>query len=149
MNQVITSPQTQEEFEEYYKLRWKMLRAPWGEPKGSEQDELDKTAIHIMAMVNDRIVGCCRLQINTKEQAQVRYMAVDDSLQGKGIGRLMLKRAEELALNQGISEMMLETRDIAVEFYKRNGYQPLKKSYVLFGDIQHITMTKKLIINAD
>jgi predicted GNAT family N-acyltransferase len=39
--------------------------------------------------------------------------------------------------------MILEARENAVPFYKSLGYEILKKSYLLFGEIQHYTMHKK------
>lgn len=43
MNIKICEP-SDENFEEYYYLRWKVLRKPWNQPIGSEKDELEKTA---------------------------------------------------------------------------------------------------------
>ena len=34
-------PETAEEFDAYYNLRWMVLRAPWNQPTGSEKDEYE------------------------------------------------------------------------------------------------------------
>ncbi len=38
----IKQPETEDEFRSYYQLRWKLLRAPWKQPEGSEIDEIEK-----------------------------------------------------------------------------------------------------------
>jgi hypothetical protein len=42
----IRSPETVEEFMQYYELRWRLLRKPWNQPKGSEKDEKEDEAFH-------------------------------------------------------------------------------------------------------
>ena len=44
------APQTSEEFEQYYQLRWEILRQPWHKALGSEQDELEQQSIHRMIL---------------------------------------------------------------------------------------------------
>ena len=44
----IRSPKTPQEFEEYYDLRWRILRAPFDEPRGKEKDNLENASIHMM-----------------------------------------------------------------------------------------------------
>ena len=76
---IITSPDSQEDFEKYYSLRWKLLRYPWNQPKGSEKDEFEDTAFHVMICENGRIpVGVGRLHINNDGEAQIRYMAGEE-----------------------------------------------------------------------
>jgi len=75
---IIRSPQTRDEYFRYYDLRWRILRAPWNQPKGTEQDELEGQAIHIIAIDGDKIVGCGRAHFNTEDEAQIRYMAVEN-----------------------------------------------------------------------
>jgi predicted GNAT family N-acyltransferase len=141
---IVRSPENQEEFEKYFALRYKILRQKWNQPRGSERDELEDSSIHIMALENDLVIGCCRLQFNSTEEAQIRYMAVEEGWQGKGIGRLMLLEAEKKAREKGARYIMLEARENAVEFYKQNDYTVTKESYLLFDVIQHYTMIKNI-----
>lgn len=140
----IRAPQTEREFEDYYLLRWKILRKAWNQPRGSETDELEETSFHLIAVDNERIIGCCRVQMNSETEAQLRYMVVDEGLQGKGIGKLLLMEAENVAKKAGAETVILESREKAVDFYKQNGYKVDKESYLLFGEIQHYTMSKIL-----
>jgi predicted GNAT family N-acyltransferase len=141
---IVRSPENQEEFKKYFALRYKILRQKWNQPKGSERDELEESCIHIMALENDLVIGCCRLQFNNAEEAQIRYMAVEEGWQGKGIGRLMLLESEKKAREKGARYIMLEARENAVDFYKQNDYTVTKESYLLFDEIQHYTMIKNI-----
>ena len=48
-----------------------------------------------------------RLHSNSPEEAQVRYMAVDPSHQGLGLGRKILQGLEDRARSQGIKRIVL------------------------------------------
>ena len=42
---IVRPPQNPEEFERYRDLRWRILRAPWNQPRGSELDEIEAKEI--------------------------------------------------------------------------------------------------------
>lgn len=138
----IKSPQTRDEFFKYYDLRWRILRAPWNQPKGSEQDELEGQAIHIIAVEDEKIVGCGRAHFNTEDEAQIRYMAVENNWQGKGVGKLILDELEKRVIEKGAKKIILHARENVVKFYEKNGYKILKPSHTLFGEIKHFLMIK-------
>jgi len=140
----ITSPQSKQDFEKYFQLRWEMLRKPWGEPKGSEQDDDEDDSFHVMVTDGDRVAGVARLQDTAPGQAQLRYMAVADDYQGKGIGRMIMQHIEQHAADNGIAEIFLHARQNAVAFYQALDYTQVEKSYLLFNCIQHYKMVKKL-----
>ncbi len=81
----IKQPETKAEFKHYYHLRWKLLRAPWNQPEGSEVDDIDDKCFYVMAITvnadeKDKVIGIARLQFNSDDEAQIRYMAVTKSL---------------------------------------------------------------------
>ncbi len=145
MDIVIKQPESPKEFEKYYKLRWRVLRAPWDEPKGSEKDGIEDECFHIAAL-NDgnKMIGVGRLQYNSADQAQIRYMAVETKHEGNGIGRMIVNALEQEARNKNINTVMLDARKPAVGFYQKLGYSIEEKSYLLFDEIQHFRMTKQL-----
>ncbi|WP_337873025.1 GNAT family N-acetyltransferase [Ignavibacterium sp.] len=139
---IVKSPQTRDEFFKYYDLRWRILRAPWNQPKGSEQDELEGQAIHIVAVEDEKIVGCGRAHFNTADEAQIRYMAVENQWQGKGVGKLILDELEKRVIEKGAKKIILHARESVVKFYEKNGYKIVKPSHTLFGSIPHFLMEK-------
>ena len=136
-------PHSELDFHRYYELRWRILRAPWQQPLGSEKDELEPVSIHLMACKTARIpAGVCRLHFNTGEQAQIRYMAVDENERYRGIGRLLLQRLEQLANERGANAVILNAREPVVGFYERNGYQISGPGHTLYQTIHHLRMIK-------
>lgn len=141
----ISKPKTKKEFERYYDLRWRILRKPWSQPRGSEKDELEEDGTHVMASEGSLILGVGRGHLNTPEEAQIRYMAVEESQRGKGVGSIILKELEKRLREKGAKYVMLNSRQSAVEFYKKHGYAVVGASHILFGEIPHLKMRKPLL----
>ena len=140
----VRSPETPDEFEQYYHIRWKTLRAPWGEPEGSERDERDHETLHRAAFVDGKVVGVARIQKNTAAEAQIRYMGVIEEYRGHGIGRLLVESLEQAAREKDFEYIILDARENAVGFYVVLGYEVIGESYLLFDSIQHFKMKKLL-----
>ena len=146
MKITVIEPQTPEEFKQYYNLRFEILRKPWGQPKSSERDNDDEISYHrlIIDEITGDTIAVGRLQFNTKEEAQIRYMAVADGFQGKGLGSQIISALEDVAQGKGIQRIILSARENALQFYKNNGYEIVKKTHLLFGEIQHWLMQKQI-----
>ena len=140
---MIRTPNTQKEWDEYYTLRYQVLRAPWNQPIGSERNEGDETALHFACFEENTIIGVGRLDYMSATIAQVRFMAVAGNRQGKGIGKKLMQHMEKIAIETGRTELILHAREIALPFYKNLGYTITEKSHLLFGEIQHYLMRKK------
>ena len=141
---IIKEPETKEEFEQYYDLRWKILRKPWKQPRGSEKDEQENDSIHIMVIQNDNIIGCGRGHFNSPTEAQIRYMAVEDEFQGEGVGSKILKTLERKLKEKGARVIILNSRENAVKFYQKHNYKIIEKGNILFGVIEHFKMRKEV-----
>jgi predicted GNAT family N-acyltransferase len=141
----IKQPETEDEFRSYYQLRWKLLRAPWKQPEGSEVDEIENQCFHLMAIDEDSdTIAVARLQFNSDTEAQIRYMAVTRDYERQGIGRELIKALENHASVSACKKIVLDAREPAVGFYQKLGYEVLNKSYLLFDEIQHFRMVKYL-----
>ena len=142
----IIEPKSSAEFIIYYNLRYEVLRKPWLQPKGSERDEEEETSLHRMIIdePNGKAVAVGRLQFNSIEEAQIRYMAVSDDYQGMGYGSEIVKVLGNIAREKGSQKIILQSRENAVKFYEKNGYKIIEKSYLLFDEIQHWLMGKEL-----
>ena len=142
----IIDPKTSEEFRKYYHLRYEILRKPWGQPLGSERDEEEETSMHRM-IINEKTgeaLAVGRIQFNSIDEAQIRYMAVSDDFQGKGLGSHIISALEDIARENGNKWIILSARENALDFYNKNGYKVVKKTHLLFGEIQHWLMRKEL-----
>jgi ribosomal protein S18 acetylase RimI-like enzyme len=141
----VRKPQTPLDFERYFALRYDVLRKPWNQVPGTERDELEEISVHAMIESDSgELLGVCRMQFNTSDEAQLRYMGIHADYQGKGIGHLLLDHFEAEARRHGCTRIVLQAREKAISFYERNGYKILEKSYLMWGEIQHYKMEKQL-----
>lgn len=140
----IRAPKTSEEWNSYYDLRFRELRQPWNQPRGSEQNEGDKTAQHFALLVDDKIVAVSRLDILPNNVAQVRFVCTDSQLQGNGYGKKIMEACEISAKQQGCATMILMAREVSKPFYSKLGYKEVEIAHLLFDEIQHWKMEKTL-----
>ena len=144
---ILKSPQLEQEWLDYYDLRWRILRAPWQQPRGSEKDEAECNAYHLMATAQHEhhILGVGRIHQLNAQTAQIRYMATAETSRGRGVGSKLLKALEQQAQRWDVSIIVLNAREEAVPFYQRNGYRIIATAETLFGEIPHTHMEKRLI----
>lgn len=140
----IKIPTTSEDWNNYYALRYEVLREPWSQPHGSEVLADEASAIHAMIEDGNKVVAVARLHEAEEGVGQVRCVAVASNQQGKGLGKMLMQYLEKEAKKRGLQKIILEARENAVPFYEKIGYSITKKSYLLFGEIQHYTMEKVL-----
>lgn len=140
----IRSPKSEQEWEQYYDLRYRVLREPLGQPRGTEKNEGDETGIHFAYFEDGKILAIARLDLQEDKQAQVRFVAVESNLQGKGIGKKIMEAVEEHSKKNGIRKIILHARDYAMPFYLGLNYTLIEPSYKLFDVLQHFLMEKEL-----
>ena len=141
---LIKQPETPDELDAYYQLRWQLLAKPWGQPFEISQDDKESQSYHLMAIYNQNIVGVCRLHFNTANEAQIRYMGIIDSYQRKGIATKLVKALESHAKDQHVKTIVLNAREIAIPFYESQGYSYVEDAHIVFKVIKHVKMIKKL-----
>lgn len=141
---IIREPETAIELDAMFDLRWRVLRKPWDLSKGSEKDSLEEKTIQIIAIIGNKVVGTARLQRNSPEVGQIRYMAVDPEYQRTGIGKQIILTLHQRAKQLKLKKIVLDAREPSLEFYHKLGYKIIQKSYLLFGEIQHWQMEYEL-----
>ncbi|WP_169308435.1 GNAT family N-acetyltransferase [Ferrimonas aestuarii] len=126
-------------------LRYQILRQPWGQPVGSELDEIESESWHkVIITEQGEVVGSGRLHRVDTYTGQIRYMAIAESCQGQGLGRVLLAGLEQQAVELGMNEVMLQSRENQTGFYVKLGYQDVGAGHTLFGSIAHRKMVKVL-----
>lgn len=141
----LVTPQTPAQFDAYYDLRWRILRAPWDQPRGSERDEQEDQSSHRMILTDQQqVVAVGRLHTVGTDIGQIRYMAVDPDYQGQGLGQQILEALEHAAREQNLQHLVLHARESVLGFYQHQGYELLEQSHTLFGEITHYKMRKLL-----
>lgn len=80
----------------------------------------------VVATDNDMVIGCCAVTFFTVDLAEVRSLAVADTHQGKNIGRMLVKKAEEVCSEEGVKYVFALTR--TEPFFARLGYKTVDKA---------------------
>ena len=145
MNQIeIRSPKTKSEWKKYDDFRWEILRKPLNIPHIPLKDDLEDSSYHFMAITSsNEIVACGRLHMNNDEEAQIRYMGVSENRRRMGLGKLIVKRLENQAELLGAKSIILNARDVALDFYETLGYIEIEP-YLSDISIPHTKMKKIL-----
>lgn len=144
---IIKSPQSEDDWANYFHLRWQVLRAPWSQPKDSEKDELEflETTFHAMAINdNKEVIGVARLNLIENNRAQIRFMAVSSNYQCQGVGAGLINFLENTARMNKINRIILQARENALHFYLKKGYTVREKTFLLYNQIQHYRMEKDI-----
>jgi putative acetyltransferase len=90
------------------------------------QTILDRGGRILLALRDGVAVGCCALVAIAPGEFEVAKMAVTESAQGLGIGRLLLEATIEAARAAGATRLFLETNHVlspAIRLYQSLGFR--------------------------
>jgi N-acetylglutamate synthase-like GNAT family acetyltransferase len=119
----IKTPKTLEEFKAYYALRYKVLREPWGHPKGTEKDDYEPISEHFMAVDEEgEVVGVAKLYEKDESVGHVSHFAVAPEHQHQGIGQQLLKAVEERARVRGFHTLGTMAPATATTYFEKHGF---------------------------
>jgi predicted GNAT family N-acyltransferase len=110
------------EYQQMVDLRMHILRKPLGLDFTKEELESEKEDVLIGCFEDDKLEGCCLLTKTDEKTVRLRQMAVTSGLQGKGIGRVLMSFAENVARDLGYEKLTMHARKSAVGFYEKLGY---------------------------
>ena len=145
-NYLLKSPENKDEWERYLLFRWEMLRKPLGMSIDSLADSIEEESFHLMGIDEDgNVIASGRLHFNTSDEAQIRYMAVDDNFKRQGIGSEIVTELERYAFSKKAVTITLNARENAISFYLSLGYSEVCP-YQSDTGIPHKTMKKDLIV---
>jgi predicted GNAT family N-acyltransferase len=131
------------EYQQMVALRREVLRKPLGLSFTADELAKEKDDILIAAFDDDEMLACCLLTKMDNKCLRLRQMAVQDNLQGKGIGASMMNFAELIARDKGFRKLIMHARKTAVGFYEKLGYKLVGDEFIEVT-IPHYVMEKKL-----
>lgn len=131
------------EYRQMVQLRNLILRAPLGLSFTEDELEKEKNEILIAAYDDDTMLGCCMLCKIDAKTLRLRQMAVQNNLQGKGIGASIMSFAENIARDKGYEKIIMHARDTAIGFYEKLGYK-VKGDAFMEVNVPHHLMEKVL-----
>lgn len=131
------------EYQQMLHLRYEILRKPLGLQFTPEELEEEKDDILIAAFEEEKMLGCCFLTAIDAQTVKLRQLAVQNNLQGKGIGASLMNFAENIARDRGYRTIQLNARKVALEFFEKQGYKADGDEFIQLG-IPHFVMKRNL-----
>ncbi len=110
----------------------------------------DSATVHFGLYEDERLEGVASLfkasndSFKETVQYQLRGMAVLANNRGKGFGNLLLSAVEDYAQKQNTALIWFNSREIAVGFYEKAGYQKQGGPFTIPDIGPHYIMYKKL-----
>jgi GNAT superfamily N-acetyltransferase len=117
-----------------YDLRRRVLRSDNPDVSVAYVRDTEDTSIHFGGFLDDRVVVSASLYpsqspINPELKTyQLRYVATDFDVQGKGLGGIVLEVAEDELKSLGVEQVWANGRDTALGFYRAHNWQLIEGS---------------------
>ncbi|MGG9961618.1 GNAT family N-acetyltransferase [Ferruginibacter sp. SUN106] len=131
------------EYQQMISLRMEILRKPLGLNFTEEELAKEKEDILIGAFDEEKILACCLLTKVDNATIKLRQMAVQNNLQGKGIGASIMSFAETVARDKGYKRLMMHARNTAIGFYEKFDFK-VKGNEFIEVNVPHHVMEKRL-----
>lgn len=109
-------------------LRHKVFFQPLGMSKNIIFDNLENSSMHLIALLEDKVIGYVRLTI-AGNKGQISQMVVDPLYQGKGIGGKLILKIIDKAIEFKVKQIFLEARLPALHFYQKFGFIPVGEEF--------------------
>ena len=106
-----------------------------------EFDEIDDTAVHIVAFDGDKPIGTCRYYPRPDGSYAIGRIAVAREYRGKGIGSALVLEAERRVALLGAKTTVVSAQLRAAGFYRSLGYTEQGSPYPE-EHVPHILMVK-------
>jgi predicted GNAT family N-acyltransferase len=130
-------------YEEVLMIRQDVLRTPLGLTLSQEDIEDDKNQQIIIALDNEKVVGCLFVKIVSQDKVKFRQMAIAEKYQHQGIGKSIIRFAEDFCILNQHKKIELHARKTAIDFYQKQHFQMLGEVFYEVG-ISHIKMVKQI-----
>lgn len=108
-----------------------------------EFDTLNALSEHILVYYNEKPVGTGRLRV-VDGLGKLERICILEPYRKFGLGKIILKTLEEIAKEQGITQVKLHGQTQAEGFYKKLGYRTSSDVFMEDGG-PHLLMIKELV----
>jgi GNAT superfamily N-acetyltransferase len=95
----------------------------------------------LLAFDGTELMGCCHIEPGPDDSAYFGMFAVRPKRQGRGVGKALVRRAEEQARQWGAASVtmtVIRQREDLIAWYGRLGYQPTgERRPFPYGDLRY------------
>ena len=142
--QVVRATQTWQQAGAYY-VRIQGMARQHGITLRREFDGHDTPDTPYIVLTDDDFpVATCRFYRLDDSAAMIGRVVVLPEYRGKGLGRQVIAEAERWLRDLGYTRAVVESRDVAVEFYKKLGYAVTDRTVIHGDTFDCIRMEKTL-----
>ena len=111
--------------------------------------DFDENTFHLGAFKNDKLIAVSSYMMAENKnfegnQCQLRGMATLTEYQGFGAGKLMLEKAVQILKEKNNNILWCNARIVAVDFYKKQGFQTFGEKFEISPVGEHYVMFKKI-----
>ena len=127
---------------ELHELRRRVLRENDATKSVDEPRDAESSSMHFGGLLDDRVVVSASFYPTTAPlrsdlvSYQLRYMAVDADVQGRGYGARVLEVAESALADAGAEQLWANARDTALGFYLKTGWELVPGSEHISAETQ-------------
>lgn len=135
--------ENENQLQDAYSVRKKVFVVEQHVPPEIEIDDLENEATHFVVYdENESPVGAGRFRV-VEDYGKVERVCILQSFRGHGVGREIMNKIEEFALDQNIHLIKLNAQTHAEPFYLSLGYTTYSDEFFEAG-IPHVSMKKEL-----
>lgn len=136
-----------------YDLRRRVLREDDSAVDVSNPGDMIDSSVHVGGFLGERAVVSASFYAVGSPFApdepayQLRYMATDFDVQGRGLGARLLTRALEELVQRGVSSVWANARTSALSFYEATGWSVVPNSLFVSREtgIDHVVIHRALV----
>lgn len=135
----------EEDLQAAFEIRKEVFVEEQGVPLIDEFDEFDQLnghCEHILVYYNEQAVGTGRVR-SVEGYGKLERICILKPFRKYGLGKVIIKTLEQIADENGSTQVKLHGQTQAEGFYKKLGYQTSSSEFIEDG-IPHFLMTKKL-----
>jgi putative N-acetyltransferase (TIGR04045 family) len=134
--------ETEGELEEAYRIRHEIFVREQKLFKHTDRDSCDKQAVHIVALINDELVGTVRVYEKDKGTWYGGRLAVKKGFRGR-VGAPLVKKAVETVKERKAKRFLAYIQLPSVSFFKRNRWKAVGEVTAYHG-VPHQLMEAEL-----
>lgn len=115
------------------------------EQKVSEEEEFDgreDECVHVLAVDDGRVIGCCRL-LPEGDRVKLGRMVVAPDRRREGIAAALLAESDIQSAALGAERITLSAQTYVTDLYAQAGYEVTSEPFDEVG-IEHVRMEKRL-----
>ena len=131
-----------DEFDQAMGLRREVFVIEQQVDEAEEFDGREEECVHVVAVDDGRVIGCCRL-LPDGDVVKLGRMVVAADRRREGVAGALLAESDRQAAALGATRITLAAQTYVVSLYEQAGYEVTSRPFDEVG-IEHVRMEKRL-----